>query len=213
MQTDAMDTIGTSGNDDLFIDQQIPYFYALEGNDSLEGDVSGQLLHGNQGNDTIYAEEGNDTVYGGQDNDNVNGGAGNDVVSGNKGADTVYGNEGSDTLFGGRGADFLAGGEGNDILSGDLGMDQLNGGLGADIFVFSDAANPDASVTVEMEFIQDFNRAEGDKIGLAGDLEFGDLVISNPGVARIDYTANGIEHTIFLTGNNILLQESDFVYI
>ena len=223
---------GTAGDDDLLISVNLVHVFGGDGNDTLTAgtgiflDLNGgngndrinlseddDMANGNMGSDTINGEEGNDTLQGGQDNDEVYGGYDDDNVNGNRGADTVYGNEGNDIVHGGRGADYVAGNAGNDTLFGDLGGDQINGGTGADIFVFGTTPQADPAVTTEIDFVQDFSRAEGDKIGLTGGLTFHDISLTATGQTRIDYDANGTHHTIFLQGVNINLVESDFVTI
>jgi serralysin len=92
--------------------------------------------------------------------DTLTGSAGNDSLSGEGGSDRLSGGAGNDTLSGGTGNDTLSGGDGSDRLTGGTGADILNGGAGQDAFVF-------ASVADGGDRIQDFRRAEGDKIDLS----------------------------------------------
>ena len=93
-------------------------------------------------------------------NDTLNGGAGNDSVLGEGGNDRLSGSGGNDTLLGGAGYDALMGGDGDDRLLGGSEGDVLIGGAGADAFMF-------ASVSDGNDRIQDFSRAQGDKIDLS----------------------------------------------
>lgn len=126
---------------------------------------------GNAQNNDISGTAYDDVLSGMGGDDELQAGAGNDHALGGDGADTVYGSDGNDTVEGGEGADrlrgdagndSLSGGGGNDLIDGSAGADQLSGGLGADMFQFgsTDTANGDV--------VFDFNRAQGDKIGLSG---------------------------------------------
>lgn len=95
------------------------------------------------------------------------------MLSGNSGNDTLKGGGGFDHLLGGAGNDWLDGG--NDIgeldtlvLSADWGAyDWLVGGTGADTFAWS-SINDTGPYPGFMDYIADFNRAEGDRINLHG---------------------------------------------
>lgn len=218
--TDAVTVFGGEGDDTISVISQSfddnsgrITIYAENGNDTVQGGASTEYINGMMGNDSLLGSDGNDTIEGGKGDDYVFGEYGDDSVNGNRGADTVYGNEGNDIVRGGRGADYVAGNDGDDTVVGDLGGDQLNGGTGADVFVLSTNVSPDSTVTSETDLIQDFSREEGDKIGLTDDIEFASLGLTATGQTRIDYTVNGIAHTVFLLGVNINLTESDFVTI
>lgn len=107
------------------------------------GTTGAETLTGSSGHDTILAK------------------AGNDVANGAGGDDDIHGGLGADTLSGGDGADLLHGGDDNDILSGQDGEDFMFGGNGADTFVFENA-----NAWNNIDFIQDFSTAQGDKIDL-----------------------------------------------
>ena len=81
-------------------------------------------------------------------NDNFLGSLGNDFLSGKGGTDILSGQVGNDTLDGGTGNDRLNGGSGNDLLTG---------GTGSDTFILNVNGK---------DIVQDFNRAENDKIDL-----------------------------------------------
>lgn len=101
-------------------------------------------------------------------------------LDGAGGNDVLVGGGYNDTLTGGAGADLLQGSGGNDhILGYGGGMDRMNGGAGADSFHLKDFYR-DANYAV----IQDFNRAQGDKIsvrGLASDYRL--LIVTMAGVS------------------------------
>lgn len=137
----------------------------LDGNDSVHGQVGDDDVNGNLGDDYAWGEDGADSVRGGQGNDTIDGGAGDDPhVNGNLGNDLVRGGDGNDTVYGGRDADTLYGDGGNDLLSGDLGADVLFGGAGADRFVLRAGSGVD--------WVGDFNPAEGDRILVATGTNF-----------------------------------------
>lgn len=182
---------------------------ALAGDDFVRGSGAAELMNGNGGTDTLIGGCGNDTIRGGQDSDLLYGECGNDILSGNQGDDVAYGGTGNDFVRGGQGSDALVGDSGNDTLIGDAGIDKLWGGEGADLFVLrreakassgeigSDQPRPAGNFTVDevpADFILDYNRAQGDVIGLAGGLTRNDIVLTEKfltiGDAR-DYDSSG----------------------
>ena len=102
-------------------------------------------------------------------NDTRNGGNGDDVIYTLAGDDILNGGDGNDTLFGGEGDDIMDGGTGNDVLSGGLGSDELAGGADADIFIFYGIGEStfDDRLRAQPDSIEDFSRADGDKIDLS----------------------------------------------
>ncbi|MBB3591263.1 Ca2+-binding RTX toxin-like protein [Rhizobium sp. BK529] len=72
------------------------------------------------------------------------------------------GNDADNILTGNSGANIIYGGLGNDRLIGGGGIDTLNGGVGADYFIF----NTKPSKTSNVDKIEDFSAASGDKIVL-----------------------------------------------
>ncbi|PSJ81463.1 calcium-binding protein [Neisseria iguanae] len=108
-----------------------------DGNDTLYGWSTVDVLDGGLGNDTLYGYEGNDTLNGNEGNDYLSGGGGNDALNGGGGDDRLYGEGGDDVLNGGAGDDLLEGGAGKDILTGGAGNDFLKGGDGADTYIFA----------------------------------------------------------------------------
>jgi Ca2+-binding RTX toxin-like protein len=83
---------------------------------------------------TLEGGDGNDTLVGDSTNDVLRGGAGDDVLTGLGGADALAGGGGNDLLIGDSGADFHDGGDGNDTLWADDGAagDTVLGGNGTD---------------------------------------------------------------------------------
>jgi VCBS repeat-containing protein len=161
-----------------------------------------------------------DTFTGTAANNTINGTAGADSISGLAGNDTLNGNAGNDTLNGGANNDVLNGGAGADILIGGTGIDTLNGGLGADTFRFFAGDSTSGNVRGSGDNIQDFTRAQGDKIDistidantlLAGVQNFtlvefhtlaqGVATVGNDAGKIVLQSANGVT-TVFLHTNN-----------
>ncbi len=166
------------GNDTVYLSIGNNEVWAHAGNDRLYGGAGNDTLGGDEGNDLIYAGGGRNEIWGGADDDRIYGGdlgdtigggrgndlieagAGDDILMGGigDGQDTIYGGAGNDTIWGGAGDDLLYGGAGNDRLIADGGWDRLWGGAGADTFEFWRDHG--------WNRIEDFSRAEGDKIAL-----------------------------------------------
>lgn len=81
-----------------------------DGNDTLNGNVLDNELHGMRGDDSLFGDAGNDTLFGGLGNDRLNGGSGADVLHGEQGDDTYIvdqrgdvvieaANQGNDTVY------------------------------------------------------------------------------------------------------------------
>lgn len=135
------------------------------------------------GKDYIFAGEGRDVLYGGAGADQLFGGSGSDTASyaGSAGGvrvnltlttaqsggqaagdiltsiENVTGSAKSDVLIGNSAANNLTGGHGRDTLTG---------GKGADRFDFNSLA--DSKTGSNRDVMQDFHRAQHDKIDLAG---------------------------------------------
>ena len=108
-----------------------------DGNESLYGWDTTDVLDGGEGDDNLYGYNGDDLLKGGEGDDSLYGGEGADTLEGNAGNDYLSGEEGADILKGGEGNDELYGGEGSDILNGGAGDDRLYGGSNeADTYVF-----------------------------------------------------------------------------
>jgi uncharacterized delta-60 repeat protein len=81
----------------------------------------------------IDGGNGNDSIFGGPSNDLISGNAGRDTLFGGRGNDTLHGNDGNDYLNPGPGQDQAFGDAGNDqIFSLDNATDTLDGGGGFD---------------------------------------------------------------------------------
>ena len=185
---------------------------ALEGNDFVRGSAAAELINGNAGRDTLIGACGGDTLRGGQDSDLLYGECADDILSGNQGNDVAYGGTGNDFIRGGQGNDALTGDSGNDTLIGDGGVDRLWGGADADLFVIRreagatsgefgsdqppivDISRVSPPYELPADFILDYNRVQGDVIGLAGGLTRNDLVLTEKFFIIADareYNSNG----------------------
>ncbi|HEY8571616.1 hypothetical protein [Phenylobacterium sp.] len=149
---------GRGGADSLVGGSGGNFLRGDDGDDWIMGGADTDDAHGNLGNDTVHGGAGDDWVVGGKDDDLLFGEDGGDVSLGNLGSDTIDGGSGEDVVRGGQGADIVRGGAGRDWVSGDRGDDQLFGGAGADTFHTFDGAG--------MDFVGDFNAAEGDRVFL-----------------------------------------------
>lgn len=134
---------------------------------NMKGDESTPTNTPNDGKDTI-------TLSGSYANSVVDLGGGNDTFTGGVGIDGISGSDGNDLILGMGGNDQLAGQNGNDTLRGGVGSDRLTGGADSDIFVLATGEGRDT--------ITDFSIAQGDKIGLAGGLQFNDLTLSSSNI-------------------------------
>ncbi|AFY80747.1 CAP domain-containing protein [Oscillatoria acuminata] len=164
----------------------------LAGDDIIIGSTDGELINGNEGRDRIYGTGGNNFLRGGMDDDTIVGADGNDTINGNQGNDVIFGSSGQNLLRGGQGDDSLYGGSGDDVLMGDFGTDVLTGGAGADLFVLRRDTVVGVTNPLEADFITDFNRAEGDRIGLTDGLTENDITYE----AIIDLDNNGMNDTV-----------------
>lgn len=121
--------------------------------ESLQGSNYGDSLKGNGYQNNIKGGGGNDLIWGGDSRD---------ILDGGSGSDTLRGGTGNDSLRGGSGNDTLRGDAGYDTLYADAGKDLLIGGTEADEFVLK----LNNSGLADRDTIQDFSRAQGDKIAL-----------------------------------------------
>jgi Ca2+-binding RTX toxin-like protein len=165
---------GGSGNDSLGGFGGEDALFSDAGNDNLDGGAGNDLLDGGAGNDNLEGDPGNDELRGGAGSDTASffddfstAGVRADLASGvasgvDIGNDRLFGIE---NLTGGRHNDLLFGNDGANVLTGDGDGDTLTGRGGADRFNYDyvDQSRPNAP-----DLIQDFNRAQGDRIDLAG---------------------------------------------
>ncbi len=191
-----------SENDELLAGTNDRLFGKL-GNDILDASAGGggNRLYGNSGNDELIAGTG-DRLFGGLDDDILDAsvGGGNNIL---------YGDEGGDRFFLGAN-DILVGGLGGDgFFVGTGGGNTIQGNEGADRFWIADAELPASANTIE-----DFNREEGDLIGIGGDFgdelnEFADLSLTVES-GNTTIAALGQEIAIFVGVDN--LTADDFLF-
>ncbi len=173
-----------------------------DGSDVLDGGKSSDSLIGGLGDDIYYVDdkldvvvekpnEGIDTIYTSTiDFKTLVGTAVEKLVllgattsaTGNVLANELVGNNNDNLLKGGLGNDTLKGSGGNDTLDGGAGRDVLEGGTGADFFILSN--------THAVDYIFDFNHAEGDKIQLKSGL-FESLLNGPLNSDNLIYAQNG----------------------
>ncbi|MBE9045845.1 hypothetical protein IQ255_15770 [Pleurocapsales cyanobacterium LEGE 10410] len=195
--------------------------YGYGGNDSLYGYDGSDWLYGHDGDDVISGHDGDDYLFGGEGKDILFGDSGNDFFWGGSGWDKMGGSAGDDIMYGSSGNDVLLGGGDNDRLYGSdstakgfYEIDELTGNQGADVFVLgTQFGGGGAWYTADGEhdyaYIQDFNRAEGDKIQVFGSASdytltpFGDGMDINYQGELIGYVANT---------TNVIIPE-DFTFV
>ena len=164
-------------------------FWALDGDDTVNGSGASELILGNQGEDILRGFAGNDSVFGGKGKDALFGGEGNDCLSGDLDADRLLGGPGDDILFGGRGNDLLSDGEGNNTLVGGLGRDFFECGfVGNNLCVLG--IDPAATDINSSDIIESFD-PDLDRIGLASDLTVNDIVLEPVQNVALTYTFDG----------------------
>ncbi|MCT7983148.1 CAP domain-containing protein [Laspinema sp. A4] len=161
---------------------------ALDGDDLIIGSTEGESINGNGGRDRIYGTGGNNFLRGGKGTDTLVGGTNNDILNGNNDNDIVFGGNGNDVVRGGKSHDNLYGEGGDDVLTGDFGADVLTGGAGADLFVLRRDTVVGVVEPQLADYITDFNRAEGDRIGLTDGLTQNDISYQR----FVDVDNNGI---------------------
>jgi len=163
---------------------------ASSGNDNLAGTLANDSMGGLAGNDTLTGLAGDDTLDGGAGNDSIVGGLGDDTYYVDSTGDRVVelANQGTDTVVsdislslakvanvenwvgigsadiaatGNALGNSLTGNSGANTIDGGLGIDTLTGGAGADRFVFSSKLGATNTDTIT-DFV-----SGGDKIQLS----------------------------------------------
>lgn len=116
-------------------------FNAGDGNDTIIGGISADIIWGGAGNDELIGGHGKDIIDGGIGADLIWGGKDNDIIFGGDGDDTIYSGYdlpnhfwGVRSIFYSNGydMDFVDGGAGDDYIIGSWGNDELHGGDGND---------------------------------------------------------------------------------
>lgn len=196
---DGANTLFGNGGDDRIEVQGsgANLVYAGVGADEvvITGSGSNTVYGGTGAGDVVTIRgDGNNVVYGGSFNGDAADGADVIRIEGN-GSNTVYANGGDDTVvvigtgsnsvFGGYGNDTILGGSGSDRIVGGPDANVLAGGAGADRFVVGAG---------EVDFVTDFNLAEGDRIETGGQ------------AYTVSQTADGYAGIALADGSFIVLQ-------
>ncbi|WP_024671377.1 calcium-binding protein, partial [Pseudomonas tremae] len=122
---------------------QIDHIQFADGSSWDQSTIKSAVAQGTDGEETLQGYASNDVINAGLGDDTVYGAGGNDRLSGDAGADTLWGEDGNDSLLGGSGKDALYGGNGDDVLDGGAGNDTINGGEGNDTYLFDVGAGQD----------------------------------------------------------------------
>jgi Ca2+-binding RTX toxin-like protein len=232
---------GGSGNDTLQAGDGQDQLCGDTGNDTLQGGAGNDLLWGGDGTDRLNGGDGNDMLTGGYGKDRLEGDAGDDVllsrsdagepvIAQARTATRVYPNEplaaSSDSLVGGAGADTF-----RFELTMDARPEVAARHLNADGTInWRGVAGENANLhdhwvnSIGSDTILDFNRAQGDRIEIAGHTVQATLrVVDSNQVGVSDYSvitlrsnqgANGGAHNGDLLGTikvyGDLLTTADF---
>jgi len=101
--------------------------------DAGTGTIDGVAVTSSGGIENVITGDGDDSLTGDASDNVLNAGRGDDTLIGGAGSDTLIGGAGNDILNGGLGVDDLQGGDGDDWLNGDAGLgDSFDGGDGND---------------------------------------------------------------------------------
>ena len=183
---DHDDMNGTAGNNILFSGAKADTIAGMAGNDTLNSGSGDDKIWGGSGNDQLSGGSGADLLVGGFGADRMDGGTGNDVLlSRSDAGEMVAAQDGTTQIFADEAAAFKAA---NDVLTGGRGADtfRFESYLNGKDEIVAKHVNADgtvdwAGVTGENgavhdhwldgfgnDVIRDFNRAQGDKIEIAG---------------------------------------------
>ncbi len=198
------------------------------GNDTLTGTSLDDTLQGVDGNDKLYGLGGTDLLNGGAGNDLLDGGAGIDTVTyvdataavkvslavttaqatGGSGSDTILnvenliGSTFNDTLTGNAGDNRIDGLAGNDTINGGLGADQMFGGAGNDTYTVDNIGD-----VVSEETVAGVDDGGTDTVKSSISYTLGNFVekLTLTGSAALNGTGNALANTIIgNAGANIL---------
>ena len=210
--------IGGNGDDTLTGGDGNDIINGGVGNDDIRGNTGADILDGGDGSDLL--EYGNsdaailvnletntasgghaegdvlsnfERINGSNFDDNLTGDAENNILRGRHGNDSLQGNGGDDKLLGENGDDFLNGygyTEEYDILTGGEGADTFV--LGDDTFLNDGTAYYGEAAGLGFARITDFDRTQGDKFQVFGDiadysLTYGDRYGSSAQDTFIEY--------------------------
>jgi Ca2+-binding RTX toxin-like protein len=170
--------------------------------DTLEGDVSNNVLNGGAGTDTASYEH----ATAGVTVNLLSGGVQNTIGAGNDTLTSIENLTGSlfdDMLTGSASGNVLNGFDGNDVLNGGNGADTLIGGSGADRFVFTALAN---SSPATPDTVVDFTHGV-DLIDLSA-IDANTSAAGDQAFAFAGQNANAVAHAVtwYETGGNTVVQ-------
>ncbi|MCF7544292.1 calcium-binding protein [Pseudomonas petrae] len=194
---------------------QIDHIQFADGSTWDQSTIKSAVAQGTDGEETLQGYASNDVINAGLGDDTVYGAGGNDLLSGDAGADTLWGEDGNDSLLGGSGKDALYGGNGDDVLDGGPGNDALNGGEGNDTYLFDAGAGQDVISNYDSGSSIDTVQF-GDHVSLedlwfrrnAGDLEVSIVGTADKVVVSNWYASNDYHVDQFRTADGKTLLDS-----
>lgn len=216
---------GEGGDDYLYGATGAQTIFGGEGVDVISAGGGNDVIYGDAGNDFIFTPDGQSTIYGGAGIDQISGGSGDEVIYGGTEKDDLRGGGGNDQIFGESGTDAIwAGGDNGTVVFGTSELpsrpslesidkdsvlvtntasilsltigDTVTGGADRDAYLYQQGDGVD--------FISDFNRAEGDFIKF----------LNSPGLqtaAEIVYRGDGNTTIVFSDGVGGYLANSAIV--
>ena len=126
LRDNLLETLGDSGDNNIF------------------GSDYGETLRGFEGNDLLFGYDGDDTLLGGEGDDTLQGFGGNDTLDGGLGVDFLSGQAGDDTLIFSAGDDTIQGGSENDSY---LYQPGSVGGSNSDFYIIEGGSSGDTTGT------------------------------------------------------------------
>jgi Ca2+-binding RTX toxin-like protein len=177
---------GTATNNMLFAGASADAVAGMAGNDQLYGGSGADKVWGGSGNDQLSGDAGADLLVGGFGADRMDGGTGNDtLLSRSDAGEMVAAQDGTTIIFGEESAAFT---QTNDVMIGGRGADAFRFELmvNAKEEIVAKHVNADGTIDwvgvtgendnvhdhwvdgIGNDVIRDFNRAQGDKIEIAG---------------------------------------------
>jgi Ca2+-binding RTX toxin-like protein len=173
-----------------------------------------QTIGADQGVDTITNVE---NIYGSLFGDQLAGDGGANHIIGWTGADVLSGSGGADTLEGREDDDVIGGGDGDDLLLGGPGADTLSGGEGVNIFQYnlpgeSTAADALHGHLQRIDHITDWSSSDFLQIfngPVATSANYQEINVNDYDTAyaraQSDFAAHGIEYTVALVGQDMIV--------
>jgi Ca2+-binding RTX toxin-like protein len=147
----------------------LPAIVGTEGDDSLNGTSTRDLMTGGAGDDSLYGRAGNDVISGEDGADYLEGDGGKDVLLGAEGNDTLYDTDGNNIFIGGADDDTIFTGNDYDVIV-------VNKGDGLDTVYLGADAKESLSLGGGISYAELTFRKDGD-----------DLVLMTGGNNGIDF--------------------------